>query len=58
MTIKYAEITIIFDTVNEGIFTNLSRNWLGRETFCDEDSNIIISFDDGTLSSIKDEFRL
>jgi hypothetical protein len=57
MTIKYAEITIIFDTVNEGIFTNLSRNWLGYETFCDEDSNIIISFDDGTLSCVKDEFK-
>jgi hypothetical protein len=57
MSIKYAENNVIFETVNEGIFTNLSRNWLGRETFCDEDSNIIISFDDGTLSSIKDEFK-
>lgn len=57
MTIKYAEITIIFDIVNEGFFSNLSRNWLGRETFCDEETDIIISFDDGTLSCVKDDYK-
>lgn len=57
MTIKYAEITIIFDTKNEPLFTNLVRNWLGYETFCHENSDIIISFDDGTLSCVKDEFK-
>ena len=36
MTIKYAEITIIFDTENEGFFTNFKRNWLGYETICEE----------------------
>ena len=46
MTIKYAEITIIFDTENEGILKNFKRNWLGYETFCDEETHIIISFDD------------
>ena len=56
MSIKYAEITIIFDTKNEGFFTNLKRNWLGYETFCDGETDIIISFDDGTLSCVKDEF--
>lgn len=57
MTIKYAEITIIFDTENEGLFTNLKRNWLGYETICEENSDIIISFDDGKLSCVKDEFK-
>jgi hypothetical protein len=57
MPIKYAEITILFDTKNEGLFTNLKRNWLGYETICEENSDIIISFDDGTLSCVKDEFK-
>jgi hypothetical protein len=56
MTIKYAEITIIFDTENEGFFTNLKRNWLGYETFCDEETDIIISFDDKNIC-VKDDFK-
>ena len=56
MSIKYAEITIIFDTENEGLFSNLSRNWLGRETFCDETTDIIISFDDKNIY-VKDELK-
>lgn len=57
MSIKYAEITVIFDTVNEGLFTNLKRNWFKWETFCDDESNIIISFNDGTISCVKDDFK-
>jgi hypothetical protein len=57
MTIKYAEVTIIFDTVNEGIFTNLSRNWFGTETLCDEETDIIISFDNGTISCVKNDYK-
>ena len=56
MTIKYAEITIIFDTENEGLFGNLKRNWFGWETFCDEETNIIISFDDKNIC-VKDELK-
>lgn len=57
MTIKYAEITIIFDTENEGLFSNLKRNLFGYETFCDEESDIIISFDNGTISCVKNDFK-
>ena len=57
MPIKYAEITIIFDTENEGIFSNLKRNLFGYETFCDEESDIIISFDNGTISCVKNELK-
>lgn len=56
MSIKYSEITVIFDTVNEGIFRNLSRNWFGRETFCNDETDIVISFDDKNIC-VKDEFK-
>ena len=56
MTIKYAEITIIFDTANEGIFSNLKRNLFGYETFCDEETDIIISFDDKNVC-VKDHYK-
>jgi hypothetical protein len=51
MTIKYAEITIIFDTENEGLFTSLKRNWLGYETICEENSDIITSYDDDNITN-------
>jgi len=57
MTIKYAEVTIIFDTVNEGLFSNLKRNLFGYETFCNEESDIIISFDNGTISCVKNDLK-
>jgi hypothetical protein len=56
MSIKYAEITIIFDTVNEGFFTALKRNLFGIETFCDEETEIIISFDDKNVC-VKNEYK-
>ena len=49
MPIQYAEITTIYDTENEGIFTNITRNWLGYETTCGEHSTIIISFDNENI---------
>jgi len=56
MSIKYCEITIVINTENEDIFTNISRNWFGSETFYPE-SDIILTFEDNTICNINDEIQ-
>ena len=57
MSIKYCEITIIINTENEDIFTNISRTWFGNEPFYPE-SDIIMTFDnDDKICNINDEVK-
>ena len=55
MSIKYAEITIIRNIEEENIFRTLSR-YLGYENTSNDNDTIIITFDDGTICDIKDEY--
>lgn len=55
MTIKYADITIIINIEEEGIFSTLVRYIGGENTVSDKD-NIIIEFDDGTICDTRDEY--
>lgn len=55
MTIKYAEITIIRDLEEESIFASISR-YFGNEPIITDNDLIIITFDDNTISDIKNEY--
>ena len=55
MPIKYAEITIIRNLEEEGIFDYLNRLLLGNENLVNDNDSIIILFDDETIYDIKND---
>lgn len=55
MTIKYAEITIIRNLEEEHIFRSISR-YFGYENTSNNTDIIIMTFDDGSICDIKDEY--
>lgn len=56
MSIKYAEITIIRNLEEQNIFTTLTR-YFGYENQINNNDTIIMTFDDGTICDIKDEYK-
>jgi hypothetical protein len=56
MTNKFAEVTIIKNTVSDDIFTSISR-YLGYETQTIDNDIIIIDFGDGSLCDTRDEYK-
>ena len=55
MTIKYAEVTVIVNEEEETIFRPILRFFGYDNKFTDYDT-IIISFDDGSVCHVKDEY--
>ena len=55
MPINYAEITIIRNLKEETIFNYFNRLLLGNENKTNDNDTIIILFDDGTVSDVKNE---
>jgi hypothetical protein len=53
---KYAEITIIRNIADEDIFRTLSR-YFGYENTSNDNDTIIMTFDDGHICDIKDEYK-
>jgi hypothetical protein len=56
MTIKYAEVTIIINQNEETIFEPIFR-FFGYENIFTDNDIIIISFDDGTVCDVRDEYE-
>jgi hypothetical protein len=55
MSIKYADITIICDLQKDNIYNTLI-GFIGYENIINDKDIIIITFEDGTICNIKDEY--
>ncbi len=57
MSIKYGEITIHHDENDDNIFKQLFRSWTDHEISANENSKIIILFEDGEIFEMKDKLH-
>ena len=57
MPIQYGEITIIYNEEEEEFFRSIVRIWFDYEFRADDNSQIVILFEDGEICEIKDKFK-